>query len=156
MPGARTDASSPANPQVWGLRFRCRAPGCFTEDHTHRRDSLERCRLAAKSGLAEPLATRRCSCRRSFWDRSLALALPRTDPAVDFSVRDAFAPVKRGNGALDASDPPFVRVEILVESLGCKKRSSASGALRQLFHAFLDLGLDADGEGYRWHGFQLS
>src|SRR3954452_16688825 len=91
-------------------------------------DCRLQCKRATKPGLRSLPATRRCSLRRTFRSRTLALAAPGINPGFNLLVRDAFSAIKRPHRLPDARHLPFVDVEIFAERLGCQKRSAAAGA----------------------------
>jgi hypothetical protein len=62
-------------------------------------------------------------------------AFPRGNPFLDALVRDAFAPVKRGDGAEHTGDLPLVDVEIFFDRFGGEEGTAAAGALGELLQS---------------------
>jgi hypothetical protein len=56
------------------------------------------------------------------------LLVPGIDPLLNLLVRDAFAALK-GDGPSDAGNPPFIRIEIVVERLGGEEGVGAPSTL---------------------------
>jgi hypothetical protein len=73
--------------------------------------------------------------------------LPRCGPLPDALVRDAFAAVKRGDGAENAGDLPLVDVEIFLDGFGREERAGASRGARHFFEALLQRVSNAHGDG---------
>jgi hypothetical protein len=50
-------------------------------------------------------------------------------------VRDAFATLKRGDGADDSSDLPFINVEVFLNGFGRKEGTAGPGAFGELLQS---------------------
>src|SRR6476619_6675217 len=61
--------------------------------------------------------------------RAFALAAPGIDPCFDLLVGYAFPAINGTHGFPDTRHLPFVHIEVFVERLCSKKRSTASGTL---------------------------
>jgi hypothetical protein len=81
------------------------------------------------------------------WARLLMLATPRFNPVPDLIVGHGVAAVERGDRLTDAGDLPLVGIEIFGDRLGGEKGPRAAGTPGEPLQSFLDVRLDAHGEG---------